>query len=107
MVNLEERIALIRLYYANGNSAKAALRQFRVENPHVRNLCQTRTVVKLIRKFETTGSVKDLPWSGRPKTSDDVVLDVVLSSTDISNQSYYQNSSTRAISANLDYHEIF
>ena len=57
---LEERVDIVINYYATNNAAEAA-RLAGVSHSPSRS-----TVLRLIRKFESTGSVKDEQRSGRP-----------------------------------------
>jgi len=95
----EQRARLVRLYYQHGNNAGEAIRAYRREFG-VRDICGERAVRALIVKFEATRAVKDASRSGRPKTNDDVVMEVGLASMDIASKNYYGNSSVRAISTN-------
>lgn len=56
---LQERINIVKKYYATNNAAEAG----RMASTHSPS---RSTVLRLIKKFETTGSVKDEQRSGRP-----------------------------------------
>ncbi|CAL8102036.1 unnamed protein product [Calicophoron daubneyi] len=56
---LQERINIVKKYYATNNAAEAG----RMTSTHSRS---RSTVLRLIKKFETTGSVKDEQRNGRP-----------------------------------------
>lgn len=44
---------------------------------HPNWLVQQSTIIRLLRKFKPTGSVANLPWSGRPRTSPEVCWTVL------------------------------
>ncbi|UYV71215.1 hypothetical protein LAZ67_8002213 [Cordylochernes scorpioides] len=65
-VNIKERIKIIKLYYQHG-SFKTLRRQW---SKHSKSSAPSKSTVKrIIKKFETTGSVADLPRSGRPHSA--------------------------------------
>ena len=77
---IKERIDLVRNYYSSGNNASEAARKAGENPPHA------STVMRLIRKFEESGSVADKARSGRPsvRKSEDfqrVVLQEIDSNT--------------------------
>ena len=57
---LQERVDIVKNYYATNNAAEAARLAGASHSP------SRSTVLRLIRKFESTGSVKDEQRSGRP-----------------------------------------
>ena len=63
----EERVQLVKAFYKCGESPIGALRQFSTEKGMSNFICSESTVRKLIQRFEATGSVHDLPRSGRSK----------------------------------------
>ena len=77
----EQRVALIRLYYENRRNSAEAVRDYRRETGVV-EICTPLAVRKLVAKFERTGSVQDAPRSGRPKTAEDVAMEVSLAMAD-------------------------
>ena len=63
----EQRIQVIKSYYKNSESPTATVRELRVTLG--RNAAPTESSVrKLIRKFETTGSVSNVKKTGRPRS---------------------------------------
>jgi transposase len=88
---LRERIDIVKHYYASNNNASVAARLVDQHSP------QPSTVIRLVKKFEETGSVKDADRSGRPSLYRNLDFqDAVLHEID-------QNtpSSSRRISAQL------
>ena len=62
------RVELVELYYENGRSVTQCLRAFR--KAHGRYAAPSETTVRaLVKKFKETGSVHDVPRSGRPRTA--------------------------------------
>lgn len=97
MLTPEQRLALVRLYYAHGNSPTAALRAYGRETGNYVMICKPDTVKDLVKKFERTQSVKDAPRSGRPKISDDTVRNVATAAAGIGAQSSYGECSISSI----------
>jgi len=58
-MDLEMRKNLLRCYYANGNSATAAIRQYKRENNLIKDPCAATSVKRMVEKFERTYSLKD------------------------------------------------
>ena len=71
VMDLETRIQLVELYFANGNSASAALRAYKVSHGYHRDPFSASTISRLIQRFRETGSVKDKPRSGRPNLEEE------------------------------------
>jgi Helix-turn-helix domain (DUF4817) len=64
----EQRIQVIKSYYSNNESSTAAVRELRAKLG--RNVAPNESSVrKLIRKFETTGSVTNVKGTGRPRSA--------------------------------------
>ena len=59
------RCDLLRCYYANNNSATAALRQYKREKNLHNDPCNPTTLTRMVEKFETTFTLHDAPRSGR------------------------------------------
>lgn len=78
MLSLADRIELVQLYYANGKSSTATLRKFKTVHKLSRDPFSITAIANLISKFETTGSVLDLPKSGRKPVSNPVIEEVRL-----------------------------
>ena len=63
-MDLETRRELLRHYYANDNSATAALRAYCTENK-CKYPCNPTTVTRMVRRFEETFTLHDKPREGR------------------------------------------
>lgn len=72
-MDLATRIDIVRLYYQNGSSATSVLRCYMTQHQLKREPFTIKTVINLIKKFEQYGVVTDLPKSGRPGVSDEIV----------------------------------
>ncbi|XP_054163054.1 zinc finger protein ZIC 5-like [Oppia nitens] len=72
---LQERIELIKIFYS-GKSLKQTVRVFAERHPDCPHMPTSSGITRLVRKFETTGSVLDKRIPGRPKTSRGVQLGV-------------------------------
>src|SRR6185437_3932504 len=92
----EQRVALIRLYYENRRNSAEAIRAYRRETGVV-DICTPFAVRKLVAKFERTGSVHDAPRSGRPKTAEDVAMEVSLAMADDAEHNPHGESSVRTV----------
>lgn len=68
----DERVKLVLMYGALGATHRSVADEFNNQNPH-RPSIDRRTVGRLINRFKETGSVADLPRSGRPKTATDLM----------------------------------
>jgi hypothetical protein len=75
-IDTQTRIMLVRLYYENGSSAAAALRAFKTFHHLRADPFSVTSIQRLMKKFESKGTVLDLDKSGRPSTGDDVVEEV-------------------------------
>lgn len=58
-MDLEMRKNMLRCYYANNNSATAAMRQYKRENNLIKDPCSVSSITRMIDKFERTGSLHD------------------------------------------------
>lgn len=56
-MDLETRKNLLRCYYANNNSATAAIRQYKRENQLIKDPCSPSTVTRMVKKFERSYSL--------------------------------------------------
>ena len=72
----EERVQLMKAFYKSGESPIGALRLYSTDRGLKNFICSESTVRKLIQRFEETGSVADLPRSGRPMIEESVVKSV-------------------------------
>ena len=72
-MDLKTRIEMVGLYYKNGCSATAALRCYKTEHKLLHYPFTAMAVTKLIKKFKKHGVVTDLPKSGRPSVSSEVI----------------------------------
>lgn len=66
VLTLNERISIVKLYLKNNENASEVCRQFR--QLHIGNSVTAATVIRINKNFTDTGSVADLPRTGRPKT---------------------------------------
>lgn len=72
-MDLQTRIIMVQLFYSNGFSASAALRCFKTKNKLVHDPFTIKSVANLIKKFEKFGVVTDLPKTGRPGVSNELI----------------------------------
>ena len=70
-ISTNDRIFLIKCYYSNNDSATAALRQFKKERNLIKDPFGVQSILNLVKKFEETGTIHDLPKSGRPSQQDE------------------------------------
>ena len=93
VLTLPQRIRLVQLYYANGNSPTATLRAYgQVTGDY--NVCTQRAVRDLIKKFEQTGSVINTKPAGRPRTYDDNdVMEINTAVHDLSQHNVHSDTS--------------
>ena len=67
-LSVEDRVLLVQIYYMNNLSITETIRKFSSQK-HLKKKEDAptyATIDKLIKRFVTTGSVHDLPRSGRP-----------------------------------------
>ena len=60
-------------------------------------VCTPTAVRRLVAKFERTGSVHDAPRSGRPKTAEDVAMEVSLAMAEDAEHNPHGESTVRAV----------
>jgi transposase len=72
-LDLRTRIDLVKAYYSEGSSPIACLRKYKKDHQLHEHVCKESTVRRLIARFEETGSVSDLPRSGRPSVEEETV----------------------------------
>lgn len=65
--SVQDRIKVIQEHYKNGSKIKNTFRALR-DHFGRHNRPNETTIGRLVRKFEATGSVSDLPKTGRPKS---------------------------------------
>ena len=65
-LSIEQRVAIVRLYFSNGKNAYLTVSLFRREYPNYRTLCSS-TVLGVVPKFVEHGTVQDR-YCGRKKT---------------------------------------
>ena len=94
---IKERIDLVRNYYSSGNNASEAARKAGENPPHA------STAMRLIRKFEESGSVADEARSGRPSVSKSEDFQRVLLQEIDSNTPTSTHRIARQISVASDY----
>ena len=68
-LSIEQRVAIVRLYFSNGKNAYLTVSLFRREYPNYRTLCSS-TVLRVVSKFVEHGTVQDRLKTncGRKKT---------------------------------------
>ena len=57
-LSIEQRVAIVRLYFSNGKNAYLTVSLFRREYPNYRTLCSS-TVLRVVSKFVEHGTVQD------------------------------------------------
>ncbi len=70
-MDLHVKIEIVRHYYASNASATAALRSYKREHNLKNDPFCTKTIARIIQRFEETGSVEDKPRTGRPSLQDE------------------------------------
>lgn len=65
-MDTETRICLVQLYYENMRSTTSTLRAYKTIHGLHKDPFTASAIVKLIQRFESTGSVSDKPRTGRP-----------------------------------------
>ena len=70
------RARIIRLYYSSGCSPTATLRAYKKETGERHPPCTEGGIRNLVKKFETSSTIQDLPKSGRHSLSGDRSLTV-------------------------------
>ena len=70
-MDINTRISIVKLYYANGGSPTLAMRAYKKLNNLHKDPFTISAVVKLMERFESTGSVHDRPRTGRPSLVED------------------------------------
>ena len=115
-ITIDDRILLVQLYYGNSKSVTDTIRKFSsLKNLRRKEEAPTRHAVQsVIQRFCETGSVADLPRSGRPRRSNedvDAVKDVTegaggrISSRRISLETSIPASTVRKIlKVDLEFH---
>ena len=100
MLSVVEKALLIKLYYKNAESATAALRAYRsMKGKRSRKGPITPSaLIKMMKKFESTGSLASRPRSGRPSTTAAVVTTVEQTVQSMSAISAHGESSAREVS---------
>jgi hypothetical protein len=64
-LDLDTRLELIKLYYANNECATSTLRAYKTRHELHNDPFPLSTITRLVHKFETTKSLHDAPKSGR------------------------------------------
>ena len=70
-MELQQRIECVRLYYSNNFSPAVTLRAYKTAHGLRTDPFSATTISRLIKRFEDTGSVLDLPKSGRLSLTED------------------------------------
>ena len=92
----EQRVKLIEFYFKNDESLVRARRAY-CRHFEVRSGPSESTISRLVQKFKDSGSVHDLPRSGRPKTRTEECIEQVRASVEEDPQ-----TSTRRRSSQLN-----
>lgn len=100
-IDIATRIELVKAYYSSGESSTAALRKYKREHHLPEHICAESSVRHLIARFEATGSVSDLPRSGRPPVSEEVVSHVAATMVELQKQHASGSASTADVSTAL------
>lgn len=98
-LDLATRVDLVRCYYQSGSSSIAALRMHRNEHKLSAHVCHESTVGRLIKRFEATGAVVDLPREGRPSVSHDAIDKVEQATSSMQKSHPLGTSSVRKLAA--------
>ncbi|GAA37613.2 hypothetical protein CLF_112391 [Clonorchis sinensis] len=91
-------IEIVKLYYSLGESATAALRGYKTKHGLIKDPFTVSTITRLIAKFESTGSVLDLPGKGRKSLSDERTPIVQNAVEQLQSQSTMASSSITQVS---------
>ena len=75
-LDIKTRIEIVELFHQNNGSAAQTLRRFKTKHQMNKDPFTLSTITRLVKKFHETGSVLDLPKSGRPSVSEEVVEEV-------------------------------
>ena len=65
-MELETGIEIIQLYYSHHKSASSTLRAYKTMQQLNKDPFSVSSISRLVKRFESTGSVYDMPRSGRP-----------------------------------------
>ena len=57
-LSIEQRVAIVKLYFSNGKNAYPIVSLFRREYPNCKTLCSS-TVLRVVSKFVEYGTVQD------------------------------------------------
>ena len=76
-LDLETRLELVKLYYKNNENAAATMRAYKKIKAMRKNPFPLSTLTRLIKKFESTKTLHDLPSRGRPSLEENRVGAVV------------------------------
>ncbi|KAG5450600.1 hypothetical protein CSKR_203973 [Clonorchis sinensis] len=97
-MHVSTRIEIVKLYYSLGESATAALRVYKTKHGLIKDPFTVSTITRLIAKFESTGSVLDLPGKGRKSLSDERAPIVQNAVEQLQSQSTMASSSITQVS---------
>jgi len=98
----QTKIKIVKCYFNCGDSATAAVRQFKKENHLHKTPFTPHTVQRIVNRFLQTGSVDDKPRSGRPSVNERDINSVRSAMYRISNDSVFGQCSVRNISTISD-----
>ena len=97
-MNLDTRLKIVKLYYKHGESATAALRSYKNANRLHKNPFSRQSVIKLIKKFESTKSFQGIIPSGRPSQLSSRKQVVADSLAQLQSRTIHGHASTSAVS---------
>ncbi|GFT74240.1 DUF4817 domain-containing protein [Nephila pilipes] len=103
MLNGKDKVLWVKLFYMNEGSTTVALRKFRLQK-NVQNGSRPLTVadlIKLVQRFEETGSLEDRVRSGRPSLRQTLSLRETLAS-----EFSVGSNSAREAGRRLAYHHL-
>lgn len=97
MLSLPDRALLVKLFYLNGESATVALRKFRTAKglKTKKGPMSCSGILKLVQRFEDTGSLEDRPRSGRPSLAESRITEVETTMNALAAESSMGSSSAR------------
>lgn len=97
-LDLDTRLELIKLYYANQECVVSTLRAYKQRHELRNDPFPLSTITRLVHKFENTKSLHDIPKSGRPSLFKDREEVIVESLQSIQSTSHLGVASSSSIS---------
>ena len=101
-MDLQTRIEIVQCYYKPQRSPTAALRLFKKKRKLIKNTFSRASILKLIQKFEETGSVEDKKCSGRRSIDEATVKKVSEVVSSLSSSSPLNSTSLRKVAGRVD-----